>query len=101
MTPDKELARPSIHIHAPQATAKYIKAAICLDCKKRTRMIQFFTPWYGFDSTCIRCGRTWCDGEWMPLEFCRNARQSNIEHAKNKYRKMPPRNMNHFGLESI
>ena len=35
----------------------------------------------------------------MPLEFCRGSRQKNIDAAKNKYRKMPPRSENHYGLE--
>ena len=89
----------AVHIHAPSATAKEAKAAHCPDCKKWTRMLMFFTPWYGWDSTCIRCGRHWSDGEWMPLEFCRGARQQSIDAAKRIYRLMPPRNKNHYGLD--
>lgn len=52
----------NIHIHAPVVTAKSITTKICPDCKRRTRMLSFFTPWYGWDSTCIKCGRNWSDG---------------------------------------
>ena len=88
-----------IHIHAPVVTAKTIDRAICHDCKKRTRMLQFYTPWYGWDSTCIRCGRKWEDGEWMELAFVRGSRQKSIDHAKAKWRKVPPISENHYGLD--
>ncbi len=100
-----------IHIHAPAATAKAISITLCLDCKQRTRMIQFFTPWYGWDSTCIKCGRNWQDGEWADLPFCNGLwgrdsqgkyrfmkpRRNNIEIAKNHWRAMPPVSENHYG----
>lgn len=79
----------SLHICAPSATAKSIHATTCLDCKKRTRMLQFFTPWYGLDSTCLRCGRVYQDGEWCSLPFSRFARKNNIEMAKKTWRAMP------------
>lgn len=37
----------TVHIHAPRATAKQVFAKTCPDCGKRTRMLAFFTPWYG------------------------------------------------------
>ena len=88
---------PNLHVHAPQSTAKSVTTTTCPDCKRRTRMLQFFTPWYGWDSTCLRCGRKWCDGEWMPLEFARGARKTNIQRAKERFRKMPPVSKNHYG----
>ncbi len=88
------------HIHAPIATAKLAVATTCPDCGKRTRMLAFFTPWYGWQSTCIRCGRQWCDSEWMPLDFARGVRQQNIERAKRRWRSMPPIKANHFGLSA-
>ena len=87
-----------IHIHAPRATAKRAVAETCPDCKKRTRMLEFFTPWYGWDSTCLRCGRHWRDGEWMPLPFIRGARAHSIHQARVHWRSMPPRSANHFGI---
>ena len=58
----------------------------CLDCKNRTRMIQFLTPWYGWDSTCIRCGRRWQDGEWMALPFIPKSREISVSSAKKRWR---------------
>jgi len=88
-----------VHIHAPQATAKEIGITVCVDCKKRTRMLCFFTPWYGWDSICLRCGRHWSDGEWMPLDFVRQSRQRSIDSAKKLWRRLPSPKENHYGLE--
>lgn len=90
----------NIHIHAPRATSKRAIAATCPDCNKRTRIVSFFTPWYGDDATCLRCGRNWKDGEWMALPFMRGARQHNINHAKALWRRMPPVSANHYGVET-
>ncbi len=86
-----------IHINAPQPTAKNIYAGKCPDCKKRTRYLAFFTPWYGWDSTCIKCGRNWIDNEWMPLTFEPQSRQKSVARAKKLWRKLPPRSENHYG----
>jgi hypothetical protein len=88
-----------VHIHAPPATAKAVCEAKCPDCKQRTRMLQWFTPWYGWDSTCIKCGRRWSDGEWQALDFVRQSRQKSIENAKAIWRKLPPVSENHYGTE--
>lgn len=85
-----------VHIYAPAATAKKASAATCPDCKKRTRMLAFFTPWHGWHSTCLRCGREWMDGEWAALEFARGARQRNIDAAKRRWRAMPPKDATYF-----
>lgn len=77
----------SVHIHAPQATQKSAHATTCPDCEKRTRMLCFFTPYYGWDSTCILCGREWQDSMWCPLDFVRGIRQKNIERAKARFRR--------------
>jgi len=83
-----KLEKTWIHIHNPQPSLKAINITVCLDCNKRTRMIQFFTEWYGWNSTCLKCGRRWCDGEWMPLEFARGVRKRNIELAKKNWRRL-------------
>ena len=77
----------TVHIHAPPVTDKAITATVCLDCRKRTRMLQFFQDWYGWHSTCLRCGRQWDDGEWLPLDFRRGIRADNIRHAKERWRR--------------
>lgn len=77
----------SVHVYAPRATNKRIVTDTCPDCKQRTRFLEVFTPWYGWDSTCIKCGRQWQDSEWMALDFIRQARQRSIELAKQKFRR--------------
>jgi len=78
----------NIHIYAPKASIKRISAGHCPDCGKWTRFLSFFTEWHGWDSTCLRCGREWHDGEWATLAFSRFARRDNIEAAKKRYRRM-------------
>jgi hypothetical protein len=76
-----------IHINRPSVSKKAIALCEkCPDCGKRTRMIQLFYDYYGWDSTCIKCGRQWADGEWLALDFCRGVRQRNIQQAKERFR---------------
>lgn len=77
-----------LHIHAPQPTDRHVAAGTCPDCKRRTRFISTFTPWYGSHTTCLRCGRNWQDGEWIPLEFERGVRQRSIVSAKRRFRRV-------------
>lgn len=85
-----------VHICWTRTTAKDVWSGNCVDCGKRTRFLSFFQPWYGWDSTCIRCGRRWSDGEWMPLPFVRQSRQKSIESAKDRWRRLPPVSENDF-----
>jgi len=78
----------SIHVHSPPVVEKSIDATVCPDCKKRTRMIGFFQEWYGWQSTCLRCGRQWDGGEWIPLDFRRGVRAENISRAKARWRRL-------------
>lgn len=77
-----------IHVLRPEVTQKAIRSATCPDCGKRTRMMGFFQDWYGWHSTCLRCGRQWDDGEWLPLEFRRGVRADNIARAKERWRSL-------------
>lgn len=77
----------AVHIHAPQASLRSIDAGNCVDCKKRTRFIGFFTEYYGWDDTCLRCGRRWADGEWMLLPSARHARRDSINAVKIRWRR--------------
>lgn len=79
-----------LHVHAPQPDLRSVQTGTCLDCGKRTRFIGLCTPWYGWRTTCLRCGRTWCDGEWTPLDFIRGARKKSIASAKRSYRRAIP-----------
>lgn len=80
----------SVHIYAPPVVEKKAFSGRCPDCKRRSRFLAFFYEWHGWNQTCIRCGRRWCDGEWMPLEFVRGARKDSIERAKKLWRILTP-----------
>lgn len=51
--------------------------------------VQLFmeTPHRRWYRQCLRCGRNWQDGEWMPLAFERGSRRKSIERAKRLWRK--------------
>ena len=76
-----------VHVCAPRPVDKRVISGVCPDCQKRSRFLLFFYEWYGATQTCLRCGRRWCDGEWMPLEFYRFARRDNINEAKAAWRR--------------
>ena len=75
-----------VHVYAPPPVSKFVSCGTCPDCKKRSRFIGLSYEWYGATQTCLRCGRTWQDGEWMPLDFVRGARQKSIDAAKRSFR---------------
>ena len=75
-----------VHICAPQGE-RFAHAGTCLDCGKRTRFIGVSYLWYGPDKVCLRCGRRWSDGEWMPLDFVPQSRQKSIDGMKATFRR--------------
>jgi hypothetical protein len=76
----------NLHVHRP-ATLYVRGVRQCHDCGKHARWAGFEQMWYGITSTCLNCGRTWSDGEWMPLPFERNSRQNSINRAKTMWDK--------------
>jgi hypothetical protein len=76
-----------VHINAPKAVKRSIHSGHCPDCKRNSRFIGLFYEWYGWDTTCLRCGRRWSDGEWMPLPFYQHARRDSIASAKSHWRR--------------
>lgn len=76
-----------IHINFTKTHRKELKRGTCLDCKKYTWFVLLYQEWYGWTRVCLRCGRRWEDGEWMPLEFLRTARRDSIDFAKERYRR--------------
>jgi len=77
----------NIHIKFTKTHRREIHKENCPDCKKDSFFLSFFENWYGWDKTCLRCGRRWSDGEWMPLNFYRYARRDSIEAAKKRWRR--------------
>ena len=90
----------TVYICAPTATNKRIVTDVCPDCKQRTRFLETFKPWYGWDSTCIKCGRNWQDGEWCALPFIRQARQRSIVAAKDYFRRVQINHEDPWGLKT-
>ena len=76
-----------IHVYAPLVIERQIFAGTCPDCKKRTLFLAWHYEWHGWAQTCLRCGRRWSDGEWMPLDFERGAREKSIASAKERWQK--------------
>lgn len=76
-----------VHIHAPQPTDRSIHYGDCPDCQRKSWFVGFFTNWYGWDVTCLRCGREFGDGEWKQLPFMPQARAKSILAAKKRWRK--------------
>ena len=77
----------NLHICAPKADRAIAIKKDCPACKRPSLLIGASYEWYGPDVTCIRCGRNWKSGEWMTLDFHRNARRDNIRAAKRAYRR--------------
>lgn len=75
-----------IHINSPNPTRVDIDKSRCPDCKKQSYFVNRFYEWYGSMSTCMRCGREYADGEWLPLTFSRNARKINKDAARTIYK---------------
>ena len=78
---------PTIHIYAPDAETVSIGRRECLDCKRNSYFTAIFTEYFGWDTTCLNCGRSWCDGEWMPLDFVPQSRQRSKDDAKKRWRR--------------
>lgn len=76
-----------IHICRPRIAGRSIHAAKCPDCGRRSRFLCWHYEWYGSSQVCLRCGRRWEDGEWMPLDFVPGSRQKSIDNAKARWRR--------------
>lgn len=76
------------HVFAPEVTDRAIHVGHCPDCNRRSRFIGFFQDWFGWRSTCLRCGRSWDGGEWLQLDFVRGSRRKSIESAKRRWRSL-------------
>ncbi len=81
-------ARCYVHVHAPQPDAFGINRPYCPTCKRRTFMLWRHTTWYGSDSTCLRCGEEWQDGERAERPFAPRWRERNKAAARAIYRRL-------------
>lgn len=79
----------NIHINRSRYAAKRITRIDCLDakCRKNVFAVSFFQHWYGWNTTCLNCGRQYEDSEMVRLEFSRGVRKENIKWAKDTWRR--------------
>ena len=75
------------HIKFTKTHDRRIIREKCLDCGRNSFFACFHEEWYGWDVTCLRCGRRWCDGEWMPFDFARGVREHSIRSAKRRWKR--------------
>lgn len=76
----------TVHIHAPEATQRQLVRVKCPTCQKKRYLASWFTPWYGWDQICLKCGEHWQDGEMAERPFMRAWRQKSVEYAKRRWR---------------
>jgi len=78
----------AVHVYAPQPDAFGLRRIYCPTCAKRTAMFWRHTPWYGNDTTCLRCGESWQDGERSERPFAPRWRERSKEAARVLYRRL-------------
>jgi hypothetical protein len=82
-----EIGAMNVHVCRPRAEDKKAERVDrCPDCGRLSVFVSVFYEWYGWTTTCLKCGRKWQEGEWMPLEFSRTARAESIRSARAAYR---------------
>lgn len=80
--------QPYIHINRTRHSIFRLDRSHCPTCERRTFFAAFFQDWYGWDSTCLRCGERWQDGEMCERPFLRGWRKKSIEDTKRHYRRL-------------
>lgn len=76
-----------IHINLVRTNIKKIVRIKCHDCNKKSYFAAFHQEWYGWDLTCMRCGRQYSDGYMMPLLFYRYVRRDNKLAAHKRWKR--------------
>jgi len=77
-----------IYINWVRYSTKALSRHYCSNCKKNRFFVAFYQEWYGWDSTCLKCGDSWADGERRERPFMRGWRAKAIEAAKSRYRRL-------------
>lgn len=78
--------RMNVHVHIPKATDRKLHRIQCPTCNRRTYAMSWFVPWYGWDTTCFKCGDAWQDGEMVGRPFRPRWRADRIARAKRRWR---------------
>jgi hypothetical protein len=79
---------PSIYIHAPKAIDRSALRSRCPVCERRSVILSFYVAWYGWDSTCLRCGESWASGELKPRPFMPKWREARRDAARAHWRRL-------------
>jgi hypothetical protein len=78
----------SLHVNFVRHIIAMLHRIDCPTCKKKTYATAFYQEWYGWDTTCLRCGEEWQDGKMSERPFERGWRTKRIIAAKKHYRAM-------------
>ncbi len=81
------MSEPYVHINFCRYDLVALKRGHCPTCDKKTFFVSLHQDWYGWDSTCLKCGEHWQDGEMSERPFERAWRKRRIEQARASYRK--------------
>lgn len=76
-----------LHVNHVRYSEARLAREHCPNCKKRTFFVSFFQDYYGWDSTCLRCGDSWQGSEMRERPFERGWRERRVKEAKDAYRK--------------
>lgn len=76
-----------VSICAPEPEIVQLLRLHCPTCERQRRFACFHYAWYGWHTTCLRCGDSWSDGERMDRPFERAWRPKVIRRAWDYYRR--------------
>jgi Zn ribbon nucleic-acid-binding protein len=76
----------TIHICYPHPAEVFIRCDACFDCNTVTFMAGWRYENHGIEETCLRCGRSYRDGDPERLPSGRGGRAASIANAKKRWR---------------
>jgi len=80
----------TVHVYAPAPAERMVRWSTCPDCCKRSPFAVLLYEWHGADSTCMRCGRNFQDGQWCRLDLVRDARRKSKDAARAAWKRAKP-----------
>lgn len=71
----------AIHILWSRVDRWSLSKMPCPTCKKKRYFWSWFQDWYGWESTCLKCGDRWQDGERCERPFRPRWRKESVKSA--------------------
>lgn len=76
---------------APEAVSRFepeqkLVIQQCLCCYERGVTLMFSSLYFGWQSTCLRCGNEWTDGWFVPDNLTASQRLANADNARKRWR---------------